>query len=316
MRRVTFTVEAESAGLRLDAYLAGRLKGYSRTRIQEIIAGSLVSPSGRSLKPSSLLTKGLRFSIVREAEPELPLPPIPILYEDDSLVVVDKPAGVPVHPAGRYLTHTVTGFLATRYATRPDPAHRLDRETSGLLVCGKDAASTKQLKSAFARGEVHKRYVALVEGWPPRRRFVVDLPLDLGRGTVRLRMQVGEGKEAITEFAVLRRLEGPNGERLALLSARPRTGRQHQIRAHLQAAGFPVVGDKLYGASEQIFLRFIEGRLTDDDRAVLRVQRHALHARRLTLRHPHDGRIRSWRSPLPADLIDFMSGLVQHRVPR
>jgi 23S rRNA pseudouridine1911/1915/1917 synthase len=129
-------------------------------------------------------------------------------------------------------------------------------------------------------------------------------------------MEVGKGKEAITACAVLRRFEGPTGERFALLSARPHTGRQHQIRAHLQAAGFPVVGDKLYGASEQIFLRFIEGRLTDDDRALLRVPRHALHAQRLMLHHPSDGRIRSWRSPIPTDLSAFMSGLVQHRIPR
>jgi 23S rRNA pseudouridine1911/1915/1917 synthase len=316
LRRVVFTVGPESAGQRLDAYLASRLPGLSRTQIQEMIASSLIGPDDRRLKSSSLIDAGLRFTLLREAEPESPLPEIPILYEDDSMVILDKPAGVPVHPAGRYLTHTVTGFLATRFPTRPDPAHRLDRETSGLLVCGKGSAATRRLKAAFARGEVDKRYLALVEGWPPKRRFTVDLPLELGKGTVRLRMQVGRGKKALTEFAVLRRLQTATGERLALVSARPRTGRQHQIRAHLQAAGFPVVGDKIYGTDERIFLRFIEGRLNDEDQASLRISRQALHARRVTLLHPTEGRLRSFRSPLPPDLAAFMRGLTQSRLPR
>jgi len=315
MRRVAFTVGPESTGLRLDVYLASRLRGFSRARIQEIIASSLIGPAGRKLKSSSLITPGLRFTILREAEAELPLPEIPILYQDESLVVLDKPAGVPVHPAGRYLTHTVTGFLSARFPDRPDPAHRLDRETSGLLVCGRGTAATKHLKAAFARGAVRKQYVALVEGWPKERRFEVDLPLELGKGTVRLRMAVGQGKEALTVFRLLRAMQAPTGERFALVSARPRTGRQHQIRAHLQAVGLPIVGDKLYGSDERIFLRFIEGRLSDADRAALRVSRHALHARRLSLPHPADGGIRSWCSPLPADLAAFMGGLTQCRFP-
>jgi 23S rRNA pseudouridine1911/1915/1917 synthase len=316
LRRVVFTVGPESAGLRLDAYLASRLPGLSRTRIQEIIDSSLIGPSGRRLKSSSRINDGLRFTLLREAEVEAPLPEIPILYEDDSLVILDKPAGVPVHPAGRYLNHTVTAFLATRFASRPDPAHRLDRETSGVLVCGKGSAATKLLKAAFARGEVDKRYVTLVEGWPKERRFTVDLPLELGQGTVRLRMEVRQGKRAVTDFAVLRRLQTHTGERLALVSARPRTGRQHQIRAHLHAVGFPVVGDKIYGSDERIFLRFIEGQLSDEDRASLRIPRQALHARRVTLIHPIDGGLRSFRSPLPADLAAFMRGLTQGRLSR
>jgi 23S rRNA pseudouridine1911/1915/1917 synthase len=315
-RRVAFTVGPESAGLRLDAYLASRLRGLSRAKIRGIIAESLVGPADRRLRPSSLVTQGLRFSILREAVAESPLPVIPIVYADDTVVVLDKPAGVPVHPAGRYVTHTITGFLAGQFSDRPDPAHRLDRETSGLLVCGRGTAATKRLKAAFAHGEVIKRYVALVEGWPPQRRFIVDLPLQLGRGPVRLRMQTGSGKPARTELAVLRRYESASGERFALVGARPRTGRQHQIRAHLGAVGFPIVGDKLYGPDECVFLRFIEGRLTDQDRTALRMDRHALHARRLVLRHPADDLLRSWRAPLPVDFMDFMSRLTEHRFPR
>jgi 23S rRNA pseudouridine1911/1915/1917 synthase len=315
-RRVAFVVGPESVGQRLDAFLAGRLRGLSRAKIREIIAGSLEGPLGRSLKASSLVTPGLSFTIAREAAVEPPLPEIPILEEDDFLVIVDKPAGVPVHPAGRYRDHTITGFLSTHYRERPDPAHRLDRETSGLLVCGKGSAVTAKLKAAFARGEVLKQYVAIVEGWPSTRRFRVDLPIELGRGAIRLRMQVGRGKPAMTDFHVLRLYRGPNRERFSLVSARPRTGRQHQIRAHLQAAGFPVVGDKIYGADEKLFLRFIEDRLSVEDQATLRLPRQALHARRLTLRHPESGRMRSWRSPLPIDLVGFLRSLTRCPFPR
>jgi 23S rRNA pseudouridine1911/1915/1917 synthase len=315
-QRVAFVVGPEAVGQRLDAYLARRLRGLSRTQIQEIIAGSLVGPEGRRLKPSTLVTNGLRFTIAREAAPEPPLPEIPVLAQDDHLVVLDKPAGVPVHPAGKYRDYTVTGFLGGRYPARPDPAHRLDRETSGLLVCGKGPTATASLKRAFARGEVEKRYLAIVEGWPLQRRFTVDLPLELGRGPVRLRMQVGQGKPARTDFRVLGLYATPRDDRFALVAALPRTGRQHQIRAHLQAAGFPVVGDKLYGFDERIFLRFIEGALSSEDQRLLRLPRHALHARRLTLTHPADGTRRSWRSPLPVDLRGFLRGLTRHPFPR
>ncbi len=313
---MAFLVAPESAGQRLDAYLAKRLRGLSRARIQEIISETLVGPAGRSLKASSLVTGGLRFTIARDAEVEAPLPEIPIVAEDEFLVVLDKPSGVPVHPAGRYRDHTLTGFLATHFRERPDPAHRLDRETSGLLVCGRSPRVTSLLKQAFARGEVRKHYVAIAEGWPPQRRFTMDLPLELGQGEVRLRMQVGRGKAAVTELRVVSLFENAAGERFSLIAARPRSGRQHQIRAHLQAAGFPVVGDKLYGSDERIFLRFIEDRLETADHAALRLPRHALHARRLTLRHPEDGRLRSWRSPLPADLRAFLSGLTRRPFPR
>ncbi|MHB8419257.1 MAG: RluA family pseudouridine synthase [Myxococcales bacterium] len=303
-----FCVEPEYEGWRLDAYLADKIPRLSRARICEILRESLRSPPGRSLKPATLVQRGLCFALDRPAPEEPEAPALAIAAEDDAVLVVDKPAGLAVHPTARYYRCTLTALLrALPY--RADPAHRLDRETSGLLVCGKTPQVTTALKRSFADGLVEKRYLAIVEGWPKHDEFAVDLPLELGNGEIHLKMATGRGKPARTEVIACRRYASAAGERFALLELRPRTGRQHQIRAHLSAVGHPVVGDKIYGFDERCFLRFTEGRLTDDDERRLRLPRHALHAQRLSLPHPCSGRSVAWESPLPADLAGFVASL-------
>jgi 23S rRNA pseudouridine1911/1915/1917 synthase len=308
MREVIFTVREDEAGVRLDAYLKQKLRGPSRRRVQRMIREQLRPLGAGRLKPASIVRSGLRFAVAQETLLEDPLPEIPIVHEDEAILVLDKPANLAIHPAGRHHLHTLTAALAARTGARAHPAHRLDRETSGLIVCGFGPWS-RDLKRAFALGEVQKGYLAIAEGWPENETFVVELPLELGSGRVRVRMAVGTGKPSRTEVRVLNRYQNSAGEKFSLLRCSPRTGRQHQIRAHLGAAGFPLVGDKIYGPDETIFIRFTEGALTEPDRQRLRLARHALHATEITFRHPLSESLVTFQSGLPPDLSTFLGGL-------
>ncbi len=307
--RVRFTVEANYQGWRLDRYLQDKIRRLSRERVQYLIAHRLQSDDGRTLKPSTRVPVGLSFVLLRDAEPEPETPlDFKVVHDDGALFVVDKPAGLPVHPTARYAAHTFTAAARTRFPDRKiDPAHRLDRETSGLLACGGAPEWTKRMKRYFADGRVAKTYLALASGHPPQDRFEVDAPLALtGASLVRVRMHVDPaGLPSVTAFEVLERRAAPDGTPVALLACRPRTGRQHQIRAHLLHAGLPLVGDKIYGPDETIFDRFTRRELTDDDRARLRLPRQALHAWRLALPHPRTGDEIALEAPLADDLRVF-----------
>jgi len=310
--RVTFTVEENYAGWRLDRYLQDKIRRLSRARIQRLIETRLEHGGPRPLKPATRVAPGLTFALLREAEPEPETPlEFGVIHDDGALVVVDKPAGLPVHPTARYALHTFTALARARFEGRKvDPAHRLDRETSGLLACGGAPEHTKRLKSAFAHGRVRKTYLAVAEGSPPADAFEVDAPLRLsGASEVRVRMHVEpDGLPSRTDFEVLERRRAPDGGPVALLACHPRTGRQHQIRAHLRHAGLPIVGDKIYGRDERIFDRFTRGVMSDNDRAALRLPRQALHAWRLELPHPVTRQRVLLEAPLADDLAAFWGG--------
>jgi 23S rRNA pseudouridine1911/1915/1917 synthase len=310
--RIRFTVEANYAGWRLDRYLQEKIRRLSRERVQHLIAHRLEAAAGRRLKPSTRVVAGLSFALLKDAEPEPDAPlDFAVVHDDGALFVVDKPAGLPVHPTARYAANTFTSAAKVRFPDRKiDPAHRLDRETSGLLACGGAPEWTKRLKRDFAHGRVAKTYLALASGEPAADRFSVEAPLALtGASAVRVRMHVAEGGlPSTTEFEVLGRRTAPDGSPVALLACRPRTGRQHQIRAHLHHAGLPMVGDKIYGPDELIFDRFTRREMTDDDRARLRLARHALHAWRLELPHPQTREPTRLEAPLPEDLRAFWEG--------
>jgi 23S rRNA pseudouridine1911/1915/1917 synthase len=236
--------------------------------------------------------------------------------DDGDLLVVDKPAGLPVHATARYSLHTFTALARARFPERKvDPAHRIDRETSGLLVCGSRPEVTKVLKRDFSKGRVSKTYLAIAHGAPAEDRFTVEAALALTLASVvRVRMHPDPGGLAsVTDFEVLERRAAPDGAPLVLLACRPRTGRQHQIRAHLHCAGLHMVGDKIYGPDENIFDRFTKGELTDADREVLRLPRHALHAWRLELPHPLSRAPLAIEAPLPADLSGFWAACTAGR---
>jgi 23S rRNA pseudouridine1911/1915/1917 synthase len=306
---VEFTVEPNYAGWRLDRYLCEKIRRLSRSRVQRIIERDLICD--RKLKASSLVRPGLTFRLRRRVfdEPEVP-EDIVELYRDEWLLVLDKPAGLPIHPTARYHNGTLVALLRRRYGEhfKADPAHRLDRETSGLLVCGRSLEASQLLMRAFAGGKVEKQYLAIVEGHPPDDGFEVDAAIAEGTELIRIAVRIDEavGKPARTRFAVERRFER-GGEPFSLLRAFPRTGRQHQIRVHLRHAGFPIVGDKMYGHDEGYFDRFSKHCLEPEAWARLRMERHALHAERLALHHPGSGEPIQFTAPLPADMRDFLA---------
>lgn len=303
---VEFVVEPNYDGWRLDRYLCHKIRRLSRAKVQRIIERSLVSE--RPLKASTLVRPGLRFVLRRRAqdEPETPTE-LPEVFRDDWLLVLDKPAGLPIHPTARYHKGTLVTLVRERYGEDyAYPVHRLDRETSGLLVCGRTAAVCAEMMRTFMRSDVRKEYLALSEGWPEQDRFEVDAPIAEGTAFIRIavRIDAEQGKPSLTRFEVLERFER-DGERFSLLRAEPATGRQHQIRIHLKVAGFPIVGDKMYGPDERYFDRFSRRELDEEAWRRLRLPRHALHAARIRFPHPETGEPMDFRAPLPPDLEAF-----------
>jgi len=304
-------VPPESAGMRLDRFVQSQLKRTSRTRAQFIVRRSAFDAAGRRLAVNDRVVAEQRVLLWREPWDEIAVPTeLPVLYEDDYLFAIAKPAGVPVHPTARYHRNTVVKLLAlARGHERFTLAHRLDRETSGVLLLAKTREADSGIKRQLeARVTVEKRYLALTWGAPPATQLRVDLPLELDPDSrLRVRMRVakrGVGLTAATRFAVLDRAEHL-GRLYARVACDLETGRQHQIRVHLAAVGCPVVGDKLYGPDPELFARGADQTLTDDDRAVLELDRHALHAQSIALDHPITGARLSIEAPVPADLTVF-----------
>lgn len=311
---LTFTVEPNYAGWRLDKYLCEKIKRASRTRVQEIIENDLIY-SERKLKPATAVWPGLTFQVRRRVREEPTVPDadqIEIVFEDADVLVVNKPAGLPIHPTARYHHNTLVEQLKKRFGAeyRADPAHRLDRETSGLLLVARSSESGSKLKTAFQKRLVHKRYLAIVLGeleLPPGAEIVVDQPLGPADSVVRVKMAVRDvtagGLPAQTVVRVLQRFSG-----YTLVECLPHTGRQHQIRVHLLHLGYPIAGDKLY-PDEELFMKW-----SDEGEAaiagMLPLPRHALHAAGLRFPHPRSGEPVEVQSELPSDLGRFLSELI------
>ncbi|NUP08099.1 MAG: RluA family pseudouridine synthase [Polyangiaceae bacterium] len=320
-------VPPECAGMRLDRFVQSQLKRTSRTRAQVIIKRGAYSPDARLLRPSDRVRAEQRILLWRAPwDEEVIESSLPVLFEDDALLAIDKPPGVPVHPTARYYRSTVVKMLeAERPGERHFLAHRIDRETSGVLLLSKVADADRHVKKQFAgidprtdraasRRMVDKTYLAIVHGWPDANRFVVDRPLEED-DTSRLRVKMrcapeGRGLVATTRCSVrARRIRPSTGARYALVACELETGRQHQIRVHMASTGHALVGDKLYGPDENLHARGADGELTDEDHAMLEIPRHALHAHELELDHPSSGTRLKIVSPLPSDLAAFWDEL-------
>jgi 23S rRNA pseudouridine1911/1915/1917 synthase len=298
------TVDPAAAGARLDRFLAGSLPGLSRSRLQDLIARGRVRVDGAVRKASFRLHGGEAIDLdippapAEEVEPE-PLD-LAILHEDGDVLVVDKPAGLVVHPGAGHARGTlVAGVLAHAPATagvggprRPGVVHRLDKGTSGVLVLAKTARAYESLTRQLAARTVTRRYVAVVHGRVGLRSGVIDAPI--GRDPVhRKRMAIrpaGQGKRAVTRYRVLEHL-GP----FTVLEVRLETGRTHQIRVHLASLGHPVVGDDLYGRSRGKPLVPLDGA--------------ALHASDLAFDHPITGERMEFSTPLPPRMQRLLSHL-------
>ncbi len=318
---VRFVVEEDFHGYRIDHYLKRKIRRLSRTRIQEVIRTQLElerAGAPRRLKPHSPVVAGDRLVIRRPARPEPPCPRhFGVLHEDDAVIVVDKPAGLPVHASARYFFNTLTRLLVERWPGGGlQIAHRLDRETSGCLVVARGRAAAAKLKGAFERRLIGKEYLAVVHGAPAWDETLIDLPLALARPRLlqhnapafRIRMEPAAGRDdalpAQTRVRIVERRAS-----CALVSCRPLTGRQHQIRAHLAAVGHAIVGDKLYAHGDEAFVRWCDraNQITGDEVAAeFGLARQALHAAAVTFPHPSTGASLTVESPLPAELRAYL----------
>ncbi len=295
---VPFRVLKEHGGMRLDAYLAQRLHKYSRAHVQRIIDGGRVTLRGRPAKASGRVACGETVTVryPRAEEPPVPHETMPILYRDDALVVIDKPGGVLSHPTDKILHNAVTTILTRQLGRKPHLAHRLDRETSGALVLALTPEAARALFEQFVGREVRKEYLAVVFGEVPWRTKTVDAPLGPEGGEIKVRQKVGEGRPATTEFARL-----ATDGRLSLVSAKPKTGRLHQIRAHLAHLGHPVVGDKLYVGRGEAYMKAVRRELLRADLDALGADRQLLHAWKIAFAHPVTGAKMNVVAPAPAD---------------
>jgi len=314
---ILISVLPEDAGKRLDQFLATRLESVSRARVQEMIDEGLVLVNDAPAKSSLKLRGGERISVLGEAQ-RAPLKaiaeeiPLDIVFEDDDLAVINKPAGMMVHAGAgatedarnrgtlvNALLHRMNDLSGVGGALRPGIVHRLDKETSGLIVVAKNDEAHRKLSAQFAAREVKKKYVALVHGWVTKDSGT--LAQSIGRHPVRrMRMatRIEGGRTAVTHYRVVRRLDTKFGK-FTLLDLKIDTGRTHQIRVHVAAMGHPVVGDTMYGAPEAV-----RGK-----NAVTVLKRNFLHAAELEFRHPRTGEAIALKSKLPEELQEFLRKL-------
>lgn len=307
MPNLEFTISGEGSDGRLDRALARMLPDSSRTFLQKLIRESCVACDGKiTTVPRTAVQEGMRIT-VNMPETKLPEAPaaetfdFPILYEDEVMLVIDKPAGVVVHPAAGNHEGTVLNALLGRYPSlaenlstdsRPGIVHRLDKDTSGCLVIAKTPESQFRLGKSFADREVSKTYLTIVRGIPPRNSGEIETLI--GRHPVnRQKMAVVErnGKTAITSYRVLGS-GSCNDVKVSLLAVKIATGRTHQIRVHMNHLGFPVLGDQVYGGTRSK----VEG-----------VERQLLHAWKIELPHPQDRRKCSFKAEIPEDFRKVLS---------
>jgi 23S rRNA pseudouridine1911/1915/1917 synthase len=303
-------VPADHAGERLDRFLVSQLPEVSRARIQQLIAGGKVHVNGAVAKPSRSLRERDRIELLGSPKAP-PLKafaediPLDVVYEDDALAVVNKPAGMVVHAGAgaRSQSGTLVNALLHRFGSlsgaggelRPGIVHRLDKDTSGLIVIAKS-----DLAEQFARREVKKTYIALVHGWMKQDKGTITSAIARDRiRRIRMTTRTRGGREAVSHWRVLRRVQSRFGK-FTLLEVGIDTGRTHQIRVHLASVGHPVVGDGLYGAPRE---------LKDTRGGKLALGRNFLHAGAIELRHPGTGAILGLSRPLPPPLEDFLSHL-------
>jgi 23S rRNA pseudouridine1911/1915/1917 synthase len=291
-------------------YLCRRFSYHNETEWLDRIARGRVLVNG--LKPSGgqPLRAGDELAYTTEPwdEPEV-RKDYRVVYEDDALLIISKPAPLPVHAIGVYFQNTLMHILR---AERPEAenyelVHRIDSETSGLLLIAKDKKVMPHLTHQWAAGTVQKTYLAIVFGKfdPPQRR--VEKPIaTIKSGLIRMKAGIDpiKGKPSITDFKCLE-----TKGRFSLVEAKPLTGRTHQIRVHLESEGHCLVGDKLYSGDDQTFLRFVEEGWSDWLQEKVLLKRTALHALRLELDHPVRGNRMMWEDPLPEDLSSFWNGL-------
>jgi 23S rRNA pseudouridine1911/1915/1917 synthase len=320
---IQVNAEPDAAGYRLDQFLAGKLD-VSRARVQELIAEDKILVNDSSAKASLKLRGGERITIlgpavrppIRAIAEEIPLD---ILYEDDDLAIINKPAGMMVHAGAgptedernrgtlvNALLHHFGELSGVGGELRPGIVHRLDKETSGLIVVAKNDDAHRKLAAQFSMRKVKKTYLALVQGWPRKDTGTISAGISRDRvRRIRMTTKLAGGREAISHYEVVRRIASPYGK-FALVKVKIDTGRTHQIRVHMASLGHPVVGDTLYGAAAE--LRPLQ-RARYPGAKVIALPRNFLHAAELALSHPRSGKPIALTSPLPLELERFLAAI-------
>jgi 23S rRNA pseudouridine1911/1915/1917 synthase len=301
--QIRFDVPELFNGWRLDHFIHAKIPRLSRSRIQRMIRAQL-ELGGNRWRVSQRVKTGEQYLLLRPApeEPDVPRT-FSIIENDDYLMAIDKPAGLPVHATARYHKNTLTAVLREHFLDQrvPTLAHRIDRETSGLMVLCLDQQAGIGMKRAFELRKVKKRYLAIVEGSPDDEGVIEYAIGPCETSGIRVRRAIDEnGKPASTRYRVLERKGA-----YSLVEAFPQSGRQHQIRVHLSAIGCPIVGDKLYGPDPALMLEYLETGWSDALAERLRLPRHALHASDVYFRHPITQQDVHYHCPLSTDLREF-----------
>jgi len=316
----TLVVGPEHDQIRLDSFLVSQFTKHSRVRLQRAIAKGDVLVDGKKSKSSTRLKEGQ--SVVCqpiEAPVEGPIPediPLDLIYEDEHLVAINKPPAMVVHPAKGHWSGTLTAALAFHFEslssiggpTRPGIVHRLDRDTSGVILVAKTDQAHAALGKQFQDRTVHKQYLAIVTPAPDRDRDVIDKPIGdhpYQREKKAIRESHRSSRAATTMYEVIERMKG-----FALVEARPKTGRTHQIRVHLAHVGCPVACDRLYSGRARLSLNDLN---RDGDETVL-MDRHALHAKKISFDHPDTGQRMELECDLPADMQRLLDAIRNRRL--
>ena len=288
----------DKPGVRLDKYVCDKLVELSRTRIQRLIADGYITVNDRMAKVGLRLNIGDRLRVIIPPAPPSPLTPeampLSILYEDDDLLVIDKPAGLTVHPAPGHPSHTLVNAIISHFpyladisdSLRPGIVHRLDKDTSGVMVVAKNSLAQAKLVEQFKACLVTKAYLVLVKGRLTPENGVIEAPIGRDPRNRKRMAVVAGGRQARTDYRVVKYI----GD-YTLVEARPETGRTHQIRVHFSAIGYPVVGDKVYGVKSA------------------HLSRQFIHASRLGFKLPSTGEYMEFESELPSDLAQALKDI-------
>jgi 23S rRNA pseudouridine1911/1915/1917 synthase len=293
-----YSFVVDNQGVRLDKYVCEKLADYSRTYIQRLIADGHITVNDHTAKAGLRLDIGDRLKVTIPPAPPSPLTPeampLDIIYEDDDLLVIDKPAGLTVHPAPGHSSHTLVNAIIARFprlaeigdSLRPGIVHRLDKDTSGVMVVAKNSVAQASLVGQFRARSVVKAYLVLVKGHLSPENGVIEAPVGRHPADRKRMAVVKSGRPARTEYRVVKYLDG-----YTLLEVRPETGRTHQIRVHFAAINYPVVGDKVYGVKSPY------------------LSRQVLHASRLGFALPATGKYVEFKSELPPDLAQALEDI-------
>jgi 23S rRNA pseudouridine1911/1915/1917 synthase len=310
----------EDIGKRLDVYLAEKIPAYSRVQLRRIVVGGHVKVDGQGRKVSYRMEGTEQIVVIL---PDMPTAganpeniPLEVLYEDEHLIAVNKPPFMVVHPARGHWSGTLASALAFHFdslssvggPTRPGIVHRLDRDTSGVMVVAKNDQIHNALAEQFEQRETEKEYFAIVSGTPDKDRDWIDKPIGphpYQREKMAIRAGHPESREASTFYEIIERFDG-----FATLKLLPKTGRTHQLRVHLSHIGYPVMCDRLYGGRAQVSLGEIQHRRENEE---ILLDRQALHARRLKLKHPITKQPIEFVAPITPDILKLLEALQTYR---